>query len=132
MRVSSIFSPKLPHRRRAFCGNLPDMRLSHSKRQKGAKRSRHLWRVVPEGVWGAGDRVLLVRMPALDQACINAVAAGEKLYDFLSWAILCGGNPVICWLSRVPEARLTVKFKGRMSRKILPSDLPSKPFAWEQ
>jgi hypothetical protein len=69
-------------------------------------------------------------MPALDQACINAVAAGENLYDFPSRANLHGGNPVICWLSRIPEARLTVKFKGRTPRKILPSDLPSKPFAW--
>src|SRR6266702_5809806 len=42
------FPRNSPIRRRAFCGNLPDMRLSHSKRQKGAKRSRHLWRVVPE------------------------------------------------------------------------------------
>jgi hypothetical protein len=32
------------------------------------------------------------------------VAAGEKLYDFPSWATLRGGNPVICWLSRIPEA----------------------------
>jgi hypothetical protein len=69
-------------------------------------------------------------MPALDQDCINAVAADEKLYDFPSRAIPRGGNPVICWLSRIPEARLTVKFRNKTPRKILPSDLPSKPFAW--
>jgi hypothetical protein len=71
-------------------------------------------------------------VPTSDQACINAVAAGEKLYDFPSRANLRGGNPVFYWLSRIPEARLTVKSKGRTPRKILPSDFPSKRFAGRQ
>jgi hypothetical protein len=69
-------------------------------------------------------------MPASDQACINAVVGGEKLYDFPSRAILRGGNPAICRLSRILEARLTVKLRNRMPEKILPSDLPSKSFTW--
>src|SRR6266481_6413378 len=106
------------------------MNRSHAKQQIRAKRSRHLWRVVDEDVRGFGDRSLSAYMPTSDQACINAVAADEKLYDFPSRANPRGGNPVFCWLSRIPEARLTVKFKGRTPRKILPSDLPSKPSAW--
>jgi hypothetical protein len=49
------------------------MNLRHSTPQKAAKLSQKLWRVVP--------RVPLEGMPGLDQACINAAAAGEKLYD---------------------------------------------------
>jgi hypothetical protein len=105
------------------------MNFSHAKQQIRAKRSGHLLRVVDENVCGFSDRSLLAHMPASDQARINAVAAGEKLYDFPSRANLCGGNPVFCWLSRIPEARLTVKLKDRTPRNILPSDLPSKPFA---
>ncbi len=105
------------------------MNLSHAKQQIRAKRSCHLWRVIDEDVRGFSDRSLLAYMPTSDQACINAVAAGEKLYDFPSRANLRGGNPVFCWVLSIPEARLTVKFKGRTPREILPSDLPSKPFA---
>jgi len=80
--------------------------------------TRHLWRVVDEDVRGFGDRSLSAYMPTSDQACINAVASDEKLYDFPSRVNPRGGNPVFCWLSRIPEARLTVKFKGRTPRKI--------------
>jgi len=46
-----------------------------------------------------------------DQACINAAAAGEKLYDFRSPAIRTGENSMICGVSPNPEVRLTVKFR---------------------
>src|ERR1700692_477949 len=98
------------------------MNLRHSMRQKAAKSSQKLWRIVRYNAWDVGDRVPLEGMPALDLAYINAVAAGEKLYAFPSQANLRGGNPAFCWLSRIPEARLTVKFRGRTPRKILPSD----------
>jgi hypothetical protein len=61
---------------------------------------------------------------------INAVAAGEKHYDFPRPAIRSGENSVICGFSRNPEARLTVKLRNKTPRKLLPSDLPSKRFAW--
>src|SRR5450432_1272881 len=69
-------------------------------------------------------------VPGLDQVCINAAAAGEKLYVFPNPAIQTGEHSVICRLSHIPEARLTVKFRGRTPRTILPSDLPSKLFTW--
>jgi hypothetical protein len=45
-----------------------------------------------------GDRVPLEGMPALDQACINAMALGEKLCDFPSPAIRSSENSEICRL----------------------------------
>jgi hypothetical protein len=54
------------------------MNLSHAKQQIRAKHSRHLWRVVDEDVRGLSDRSPLAHMPISDQACINAVAAGEN------------------------------------------------------
>jgi hypothetical protein len=71
------------------------------------------------------SHIPLEGMPELDQAYTNAVAVAEKLYDFPSRAIQSGGNPVICRLSRIRQARLTVKFRNRTQRIILPSDLPS-------
>src|ERR1700676_1439620 len=96
------------------------MNLSNPEQQLAGKRSRHLWRVVHQGVWGASNGVLLVRMP------------GERPYDFPSPAIRSGENPMIYRLWRNPGARLTVKFKSKTPRKILPSDLPSKRFAGRQ
>jgi hypothetical protein len=130
---SCEFPPHFPRnshlRLRVLRVNIPDMNLSHAKQQIPAKRSRHVWRVVHGGVWSVSDKVLLARMPALDEACVSATAAGEKLYIFQSPAIGSDANPTICRLWRNLEARLTVKFKGRTPRKILPSDLPSKRFA---
>jgi hypothetical protein len=64
--------------------------------------------------------------------CVNAMALGEKTNDFPSPAIRNSENSEICRLSCNLEARLTVKFRSKMPRKILPSDLPSKEFAWGQ
>ena len=108
-------------RRSATRENLPDMNLRHSTLQEAAKLSQRLWRVV--------HRVPLKDMPALDQACINTIARGEKLSDFPSLAIGSSENAEICRLSRNPEGRLTVKFRSRGPKKLLPSDLPSKMFA---
>jgi len=53
----------------------------------------------------------------------------RKLYNFPSPAIQTGENSMICRLSCIPEARMTVKFSSRTPRKLLPPDLPSKRFA---
>ena len=111
---------------------LPDMNLGHSKRQKTARRSHELPQAVRDNSWGLSDRVMLEPAQALNEACTVDVALCEKLYDFPRPAIRSGGNSVICSLSPNREARLTVKFTSKMPRKILPSDLPSKPFAWER
>ncbi|SRR5229473_7465501 len=100
------------------------MNLRPSTQQKAAKLSQKLWRVV--------HRVPLEGMPGLDQACINAAAAGEKLYDFPSPTIRTAEYSMICRVSRNPEVRLTVKVSKQNARRILPSDLPSKRFAWER
>jgi hypothetical protein len=76
------------------------------------------------------DRVLFIRVPALDQACINAMALGGKLNDFPSPTIRSSENSEICRLSCNLEARLTVKLRNGTPGRFLPSDLPSKPFAW--
>ena|SRR5216683_2324687 len=81
------------------------MNLRPSTQQKAAKLSQKLWRVV--------HRVPLEGMPGLDQACINAAAAGEKLYDFPSPTIRTAEYSMICRVSRNPEVRLTVKFRNR-------------------
>jgi hypothetical protein len=44
-------------------------------------------------------------------------------------AIRSGENFVIYGLSRNPEASLTAKLRNKTPRKLLLSDLPSKPFA---
>jgi hypothetical protein len=106
------------------------MSLRHSMRQESAQRCQKLLRVVRESVRGAFDRVLFIRVPALDQAYINAMALGGKLNDFPSSAIRSSEYSEICRLSGNLEARLTVKFRNRTPRKILPSDLPSKRCAW--
>jgi hypothetical protein len=97
------------------------MNLRHRTLQKAAKLSQKLWRVV--------HRVPLKGMPGLNQACINAAAAAENLYDFQSPANRTGENLMICRVSRNPEVRLTVKFRNRLLREFLPSDLPSKRLA---
>jgi hypothetical protein len=48
------------------------MSLRHSMRQKVAKRSQKLWRVVRYNAWDVGDRVLLGGLPGLDRACIRS------------------------------------------------------------
>jgi hypothetical protein len=101
-------------------------------RQKTAKSSQKRWRVVQYNAWDVGDRVPLKGMPALDQACINTIALGEKLSDFPSPAIGSSKNVEICRLSRNPEARLPVKYRSRRPKNFLPSDLPSKRFAGGQ
>lgn len=47
----------------------------------------------------------------------DAVAAGEKLYKFPSWVIVRGGNPVICWLSRIPECLSDGKIQKQNAEK---------------
>jgi hypothetical protein len=74
----------------------------------------------------------LERMPASDQAVISSTTLEGKLNDFPSSAIRTCENTVICRLSRNPEVPLTVKFRDKMHRRFLPSDLPSKRFAWGQ
>jgi hypothetical protein len=105
------------------------MNLHHSMRHKAAKSSQTLWWIVRYNAWDVGDRLPLEGMPALDQACVNAMALGEKPSDFPSPAIGSSENAEICRLSRNPEGRLTVKFLSKRPKKILPSDLPSKRFA---
>jgi hypothetical protein len=72
------------------------------------------------------------RLRDFDRSLASGFAADEKLSDFPSSAIQSSKSSVICRVSRVPHIGLTVKFRNRASRKILPSDLPSKPFAWGQ
>jgi hypothetical protein len=128
------FPPHFPRnsrlRLRVLRVNIPNVNLSHAKQQITTKRSRHVWRIVHGGVRSVSDKVLLIRMPALDEACVSATAACEKLYIFLNPAIGSDANPAICRLRRNLEARLTVKIRNRPLREFLPSDLPSKPFAW--
>jgi hypothetical protein len=72
------------------------------------------------------------RLRGFERSLASKFAVDEKLSDFPSSAIQSGKNSVICRVSRVPRIGLTVKFRNKASRKILPSDLPSKPFAWGQ
>jgi hypothetical protein len=101
-------------------------------RQKAAKRSQKLWRVVRYNAWDVGDRVPLEGMPALDQACISAMALGEKLSDFPSPAIRSSENSEICRLSCNLEARLTVKFRSRTPRKIFFVRFTVRFIRWER
>jgi hypothetical protein len=67
-----------------------------------------------------------------DRLLASGFAVDEKLNDFPSSTIQSGKSSVICGVSRGPRIGLTVKFKGTTPRIILPSDLPSKPSAWER
>ena len=60
------------------------MSLRRSTRQEAAERCQKLRRAVRENVRGASDQVLFNGVPALDQACINAMTLGGKLNDFPS------------------------------------------------
>ena len=119
---------------RALCENLPDMSLSHSKRQKTAKRSHELRRAVRDNSWGLSDRVLLKRMPASDEACTAKVALGEKPNELPSRTILGAKHSVICRLLSNLNLSLTVEIRNSMAKDFLPSDLPSdlpsKRFTW--
>jgi hypothetical protein len=106
------------------------MNLGHSKRQKTAKRSHELREAVRDNLWGLSDRALLERMPVSDEACAADVAIGGKLYELPNRTIWIAKNSVICGLLRNPKFGLTVKIRNRMTKKFLPSDLPSKRFAW--
>jgi hypothetical protein len=55
-----------------------------------------------------------------------------KANDFRRPAIRVAKNSMICGHWRNAEARLTVKFRNSTLRNFLPSDLPSKGFAWGQ
>jgi hypothetical protein len=72
------------------------------------------------------------RLRDFDRSLASGFAVDEKLSDFPSSAIRSGKSSVICGVSYVPRIGLTVKFRNRAPRKILPSDLPSKPFPWER
>ena len=106
------------------------MNLGHSMRQKTAKRSNELRQAVRDNSWGLSDRVLLERMQASDEACIVDVALCEKPYELPSPTIWSAKNSVICRLLSNLILSLTVKIRHRMAKEFLPSDLPSKPFAW--
>jgi hypothetical protein len=61
------------------------------------------------------DCVLLERMQASDEACAVDVALCEKPYELPSPTILSNF-----------KSDLTVKIRNKMTKKFLPSDLPSK------
>jgi len=65
-----------------------------------------------------------------DRSLASGFAVDGKLNDFPSSTIQSGKSSVM--VPRVPRIGLTVKFRNRTPRRILPSDLPSKPFAWER
>jgi hypothetical protein len=94
------------------------MSLRHSTRQEAAEPCQKLRRAVRDNVRGASDRVLSIRVPALDQACISAMALGGKLDDFPSPTIRSSENSEIYRLSCNLEARLTGKIEKRNARKI--------------
>jgi hypothetical protein len=106
--------------------NLPDMNLGHSKRQKTAKRSHELRQVVRDNGSCVSDRVLLERMQASDEACAVDVALCEKPYELPSPTIWSAKHSVICRLLSNFKSGLTVKIRNKMTKKFLPSDLPSK------
>jgi len=121
-----------PLRWRAIRENLPDMNLGHSKRQQTAKRSHELRQVVRDNASGLSDRVLLERMQASDEACAVDVALCEKPYELPSTTIWSAKNSFIYTLLSNFKSGLTVKIRNRMTKKFLPSDLPSKTFAWRR
>jgi hypothetical protein len=105
------------------------MNLGHSKRQKTAKRSHELRQVVRDNASGLSDRVLLERMQASAEACAVDVALCEKHYELPSPTIWSAKNAVIYRLLSNSKSGLTVKIRNRMTKKFLPSDLPSKRLA---
>jgi len=119
-----------PLRSCAIRENLPDMNLGHSKRQETAKRSHELRQVVRDHASGLSDRVVLERMRASDEARAVDVALCEKPYELPSPTIWSAKNFVICRLLSNFKSGLTVKIRNRMTKKFLPSDLPSIRFAW--
>jgi hypothetical protein len=80
------------------------MSLSHSKTEKAAKRFQPL-RLVARG---------------------NAWVIDETPYELPSPAIQSAKNSIIRGLLRNLTVSLTVKFKNKMTKTFLPSDLPSK------
>jgi hypothetical protein len=115
---------------RAIRENLPNMNLSHSNRQKTAKRSHELRQVARDHTPGLSDRVLLERMQASGVAGAVDVALCENPYDLLSPTIWSAKNSVNCRLLDNFKSGLTVKIRNRTTKKLLPSDLPSKRLAW--
>ena len=91
------------------------MSLSHSKRQKAAKRSHEL-RVVRDNAWGLLDRVLLERMPASAEACIGDVVRGKNLYA-LPDDLECERLVYLYRLLSNCKFSLTVKIRSRMARE---------------
>jgi hypothetical protein len=118
-----------PLRSCAICENLTYMNRGYSKRQQTAKRYHELRQVLRDNASGLSDRVLLERMQASDEACAVDVALCEKPYEF-SPTIWSAKNPVICRLLSNFKSGPTVKIRNRMTKKFLPSDLPSKRLAW--
>jgi hypothetical protein len=80
-------------------------------------------------VSGLSDRGLLERMHATDETCAVDVALCKKPYELPSLMTWRAKDPVICRLLSNFKSGLTVKISSRMTKKFLPSDLPSKQFA---
>jgi hypothetical protein len=70
-------------------------------------------------------------MQASVEACRVDVALCEKPYELPSPTIWSAKKPVICRLLSSLKSGLTVKIRNRMTRKILPLDLPSKRLGWD-
>jgi hypothetical protein len=118
-----------PLRWRAIRENLPDMNLGHSKRQETAKRPHELRQAVRGNSRGLSERVLLEPTQASNEAYTVDVAPCEKPYELRSPTIWSAKNSAICRLLNKLKSGLTVKIRNRMTKKFLPSDLPSKRFA---
>jgi hypothetical protein len=71
-------------------------------------------------------------MQASDEARAVDVALCEKPYELPSPTIWSAKNSVICRLLSNFKSGLTVKIRNRMTKKFLPSDLPSKHFGWRR
>src|SRR5271155_130397 len=95
------------------------MNLRHSTRQKPRIASRNFgvssivfrWKARQD--WRVSTLGYRAKNPMISQGRQFAVAK----------------TPLLAGFFRILEARLTVKFRSRTPRKLLPSDLPSKPFA---
>ena len=94
------------------------MSLRLSTRQEPGGRCQKLRRAVRENVCGASDRILLIRVPALDQACINAMALGGKLNYFPSPTIRSSENSEICRLFVQSGSPPDGKIEKQNARKI--------------
>jgi hypothetical protein len=106
------------------------MNLGHSKRQYTAKRSRELRQAVRDNSWDLSDRVLLELTPASNEACTVHVALREKPYELPGPTIWSPKHSFIYRLLSNLKSGLTVKIRNEIAKKLLPSDLPSKYFAW--